>query len=51
MRPWGYGIYYTKTSNVKFMRVKIRAAIGIRNICIGYILSENRACKLCHDVF
>ena len=43
-------IYDVKINNVKFMRVNICAVIGIRNICIGYVLSENRVCKSFHDV-
>ena len=61
MQPWEYVIYDVKMSNVKFMRANIRADIGIRNlfiwyirgirdICIGYILSEKRACKSCNCV-
>ena len=45
--PWESVSYDVRISNVIFMRVDICEAIEIRNLYIGYIISENRAYKLC----
>ena len=49
--PYESRTYDMRISNVILMRVNISVAIGICNICISYILSENRYCKLCWCMF
>ena len=45
VRPSESGIYDVNIIKVKLMRVNIRAAIGIHNLCIGYI-AESVICVL-----